>query len=162
MSSSNFFYVGRNDDYELYESSNSSKKYNYSEEALKGVLEVSKLSQAFFSQQNIAILQKKLKSEVYRLTNKKIILEVDQDEKDLVLAMRAIYIEHAKHLDTNITEQINELNMLTVNYVIPDMMNAIKQQYGFLKDQNTPLNPIDRPLNVHSGKNILATAPCFM
>lgn len=158
---SNYYYVGKDEDYELYQTS-SNRKYNYSAEVLKGVFEVSKLSETFFSQRNIATLQKKIKLEVYRLTNKKIILEVDQDEKDLVLAMRAIYIEHAKHLETHIAEQINELNTLTVKYILPDMINSIKQHYGLMKDQNTPLNPIDRPMNSNSGKNVLPTAPCFM
>jgi energy-converting hydrogenase A subunit M len=96
------------------------------------------------------------------MTKGKVRIQVDQDENDLILAMRANFFEHARHLPDNIVRQTKELNDKTIEYIMPDVMTRIKQQYGYMKDINKPLDPIARPVNVHNGKNILSSAPCFM
>jgi hypothetical protein len=116
-----------------------------------------KLSVTYFSDKNIAKIQEMIKISVYRESKGKFRLDVDQDESDLLVTMRYIYIEHALHLPTHIKEQVNVLNKKTINYIVPDMLTNIKQQYMYLKDISEPIKTIDRPLNVSSRKQLPST-----
>lgn len=117
------------------------------------------LSLMYFSQENIDRIQRHIKSEVRRLSNGKYKLDVDQDEFDLLIIMRAVFLEHAKHIPTHIVRQVKELNKQTIDYLIPDVMTNIKQSIGYLRDITTPLQPLDHPLNVNRGGR--KTLPSF-
>lgn len=124
-------------------------------DAMRQRFEDHDLSQIYYSKENIRRIQKELKKEIYIRTNGKFLLEVDQDENDLIVAMRAVYYEHAKFRPTKIIQQIKTLNKLTVEYIVPDMITELKQEYEYLREINKPLRPIARPINVHSGKQTL-------
>ena len=64
--------------------------------------------------------------------------------------MRAVFIEHSRFLPNKIIRQIKELNRLTVEYIVPDMITEIKQTYGYIKEINEPLKPLPRPMNVNN------------
>lgn len=102
----------------------------------------------FFSERNIKRLQKQIKREIFERSNHKYRLEEDQEIADLLVAMRGVYQMHGKFLPMNFVHQVKDLNKKTINFVIPDMITQIKQYYGYLKDVNEPLKPIDRPMNV--------------
>ena len=117
------------------------------------------VSKLYFSKENIKRLQKQIKREILRESNGKFIVKIDQDELDLLIAMRAVFFENAKNLPTHIVRQVKELNTQTLDYIIPDMMTNIKQQIGYIKDISGPTNPIDRPLNVNrAGRKTLPSA----
>lgn len=109
----------------------------------------------FFSKENIKLLQKLIKKNIYYLTEKKFILDTDQDENDLIVAMRAVYLHESENLPNNFDMQINKLNKHVLQYIIPDMIVQIKQEYSYLKEINEPINPIPLPINVNNGKNSL-------
>ena len=44
--------------------------------------------------------------------------------------------------------QVKKLNIKVINYLYPDLMTNIKQEYYYVKEINEPLKPIDRPINV--------------
>lgn len=114
------------------------------------------VGELFFSENNINRLQKKIKDEIYERTKHKIVLDEDQDSGDLIIAMRAVYQMKGKFIKQNIVHQVKELNKILVNYVVPDMITEIKQYYGYLKDINEPIKPIDRPMNVsNAGRKTL-------
>jgi hypothetical protein len=129
---------------------------NMGEVVLKGVMECSKLSDLFFSDKNIQRIQKKLKVEVFNRTNGKYILDADQDKTKLALIMRNIYLEYALNQPKNLVRQTKKLNKLTVDAVVPGIITNIKQYYGYIKDINQPLKPMNRPVNMNSaGRNSL-------
>lgn len=97
-------------------------------------------------------IQKKLKLEVYKRTNGQYRLDADQDDSDLLIAMRAVYFEEAKNLPDKVIHQVKILNDHVVERVTPEMITAIKQEYGYLKEINEPLKPMDRSINVNTGK----------
>ncbi len=113
------------------------------------------LSQIYYSKENMRRIQKMLKKEIYTKTNGKFLIEVDQDENDLLVAMRAVYYEHAKFRPTKIIQQVKQLNKMTVDFIVPDMITELKQEYEYLREINRPLRPIPRAVNVHSGKQTL-------
>lgn len=110
----------------------------------------------FFSSDNIRRVQKQIKNAIYEKTNQKYKLEEDQDSSDLVVAMRAMYMEQGKYREESPVRQVKQLNKRVVDFVVPDMITEIKQYYGYLKDINEPLKPIDRPMNVcNAGRRTL-------
>jgi hypothetical protein len=148
------------DNDKFQENKNSKANYycgNKSSLALRSVqMENTKVSELLFSSENIDRLQKKIKSEVLRLSNNKYKLEEDQDEMDLILAMRAVFLDYGKNLNTNIVRQVKKLNEQIINYIMPDLMTNIQQAYGYNKFINEPLKPIARPMNVsHAGRKTL-------
>jgi hypothetical protein len=108
------------------------------------------VSLLYFSDENMARIQKQIKSEIFRLSNGTFKLDADQDEKDLLLAMRYIYIDKARNLPTHIVRQVKILNRQLLDYIIPDIMTNIKQHYNYLKEISQPIRPLDQPLNVNN------------
>jgi hypothetical protein len=112
------------------------------------------VSLLFFSDENIARIQKQIKREVFRLSNGTFKLEADQDEQDLWISMRYIYIEYGKNLPTHIVRQVKILNRHLLNFLLNDneggIMTNIKQHYEYLKEISRPIRPLDQPLNVNN------------
>lgn len=132
------------------------KNYNNMQaDALKGIQSESELSKLFFSDTNMKRLQKKIKQEVFKRTNGKFRLDTDQEQQDLFIVMRAIYMEHARFLPNNTVRQVKRLNEKVITETIFSVITNIKQYYGYLKEINKPLDPIPRPLNLNKGRKIL-------
>jgi hypothetical protein len=106
------------------------------------------VGEVFFSEQNIKRIQKMIREEVYKQTRHQYILEEDQDTADLLIAMRAVYQSDGKFIKDHVVSQVKVLNKKLISYIIPDMITEMKQHYGYIKDINEPLKPIDRPMNV--------------
>lgn len=108
------------------------------------------VARAFFSKQNVRLMQCKIKQSIYNETKGKVILEEDLDESDLLIAMRALYLQEGRFLPDNVDKidhQVKRLNLKVINYIIPDIITNIKQQYYYIKEINSPIKPIDRPIN---------------
>ena len=128
--------------------------------ALRSVrMENTPLSELYFSKENIKRIQNQIKKEIFRLSNKKFKLVVDQDESDLLLAMRAVFLDNANHLPTHIVRQVKDLNKKLIDYIIPDMITNIKQHNGYIKEINKPIIPLPQPINVNNAGR--KTLPSF-
>lgn len=110
----------------------------------------SALMKEFFCDKNIKRLQKKMKREIYERSDGQFKMEVDQDKGEVLIIMEEIYTEHARNLPNGIKRQTKRLNQLFIDSVIPNMMTAIKQYYGYIKDISSPIEPIPRPMNVNN------------
>lgn len=108
------------------------------------------LSKLFYSQENMKRIQKKIRQTVFERTKGQYRVDVDQDDQDLLLTMRAVFLEHARFLPFRIIHQVKELNKRVVEYVVPDMITQIKQHYAYIKEINEPIKPIPRPVNVNN------------
>jgi hypothetical protein len=114
----------------------------------------SKVASLYFSVTNIKRLQKQIKKEIYNRSFTKFRLLEDQNVLDLLQVMRAIYKLHAKDLPERVVKQVKILNKQTVQFVSPDIIDAIKQHYGYLNDIKNPIEPIQLPLNVNNSGRI--------
>lgn len=118
--------------------------------ALRGIqVENSPVSLKYFSDENMNRIQSYIKYYVKKISKGKYILEVEQDKSDLLVAMRAVFLEHSKYLPYDIDSQVKELNKKTLKYILPDIITNITQQIGYIKDITQPITPIDRPINVN-------------
>ncbi len=123
---------------------------NLANVVLRGTMEDNDVSRLFFSGENIKRIQKKIKVAVYERSQGKFKLDEDQDESDLIVVMRYIYLDYGKNLQKEIIRQVKILNDMTVNYIIPDLITNIKQYYGYIKDISNPITPMMRPMNTNS------------
>jgi hypothetical protein len=129
---------------------------NLANTVLRGIVEDNEISRLYFSQENINRIQKKIKVAVYERSQGKFKLEEDQDESDLVVVMRAVYLDNCKNLTNQTVRQVKLLNDSTVNYLLPDLLTNIKQYYGYIKDISQPLTPMMRPMGTtNAGRRTL-------
>lgn len=148
-------------DYDMYED-----KYNYSSNGYNvGAKDIfvrnndfseELVGKEFFSESNIKRIQKMIKNEISIRSKGKIILKDDQSVDDLLIVMRTAYLEHGRFIQKNIVHQVKILNKQLIQDIVPSILTEIKQYYGYLRDINGPLNPIDRPMNVsNAGRRTL-------
>lgn len=129
---------------------------NLSHTALKGLAQDSELSKLFFSDENIKRVQRMIREEIFKRTNGEFRLDVDQEQLDLLIVMKAVYTEYARFLPTQIVRQVKRLNEKVITEVVPGILTEVRQYYGYLKEINKPLSPIARPLNAsNKGRLIL-------
>jgi len=88
----------------------------------------------FFSEENMDRIQRQIKREVFRLSRGKYRLVVDQDEFTLLEKMKFVYGDYGKYLPNNIVRQVKKLNEFTLDYIMPSIMTAIKQDQAYLKE----------------------------
>ena len=117
---------------------------------LKSVYEPTPIGELFFSVQNINRIQKMIKFEIFKRTSGKYKLEIDQNETDLLVVMRDIYITCGKNLPYKVIHQVKELNHRTIEKIIPDMISIIKQDDTYIKQLDKPIDPIPLPVCVNN------------
>jgi len=136
---------------------NPSEQINLSNKLNK--FERSPLSDEYFSRENIYRIQKLIKKEINRKSNGNFTMTVDQNENNLLIVMNEIFEKYALNLPNKIRHQTKCLNKLLVSNIVPNMITEIKQQYKYIKEITTPIQPIARPININSGGR--TTLPSF-
>jgi len=136
------------------DNANSNERNNWATEnsiqksLLKSVYTPTPLGEVFFSPDNIKRLQNKIKKSVFIETKGKYKLQVDQNESDLLVVMRAVYIQDSYNAPYRIIHQVKELNEKVINRILPDMISNIKQNEEYLNVIDKPIDPIPLPVNV--------------
>jgi hypothetical protein len=113
-------------------------------EALAGTWEDNVLAQVFFSKENIQIVQNGLRAGVYKASNEKYII-APQNIDTLKIIMRSIYLQYAEHYADKITEQVERLNKLVLDYAIPTVYNETVGYLKYCQDQSTLVVPLEHP-----------------
>jgi hypothetical protein len=108
------------------------------------------LEEYFFSDDNINLINKQLILSIYKKTNNQIKIP-PQSKQSLIIVMRYIYIEYAKHLPYNIAGQIRELNCRVVSEIIPKIITETTQRIDYLKHINNKRTLMPLPINVNKG-----------
>lgn len=121
--------------------------YDMSKDSLRGLQEQTILSKVFFSPENVEILQKRIIASVFYRTNGQFLIE-KQEESDLQVVMRSMFIQHARHWPDDIPKQIHELNNFVVDDVVPGIISQVRAYDGYLERAFGPRQILDRPENV--------------
>jgi hypothetical protein len=103
------------------------------------------LSQTFFSQQNIQIIQNGIRAGVYHKSNGQYTIG-SQDCDSLKIVMRSVYLQHAANQPNNITQQVAELNKIVLNYCIQQVYSEAQGYMKYLDDASTLVVPIAHPI----------------
>lgn len=114
-------------------------------DAMKGNWYNTVLSDAFFSKENIQILQNGIRRGVYEASNKQYIIG-NQSETELKTVMRSIFLQHSKNQKKNIKQQIVELNNLVLEYSIKQAYGEAKSYIKYTKDASSMYEPIPHPV----------------
>ena len=145
--------------FNLYDRIPINQKITSYNDALTGNFEQSNLSRAFFSAENIIIIQNALMAGVYKSSNGRFNIGY-QNEDTIKIIMRSIFLQHSSNLCTNITEQIIELNKIVVDYCIPKLCSEASAYIKYKNDISTLAVPLQRPISTYNN-NVLELKDFF-
>ena len=114
-------------------------------DAMTGNWYDTKLSLVFFSKENIKILQNGIRVGVYNKSNQQYLID-NQNEDELKIIMRSIFLQNSKNLATNITEQITQLNRLVLDYAIVQVYGETEGYMKYKRDASTLVVPLALPM----------------
>ena len=114
-------------------------------ESLTGTWEHNPVERAFFSAENIQTIQNTIKSTIYKLSNNRYVLP-NQNIDNLKIIMRGMYLQYVQHLPNDVPKQIERLNKIVLDYVIPNLYNESIAYEKYIRDQSTLVMPLPLPL----------------
>jgi hypothetical protein len=120
--------------------------YDFKSSAIESIHTTTKLNYAFFSKSNMDIVQNAIRYQVWQRTGKKHVI-ARQSDTELGIIMRAYYLQYGKNLPTDIPEQVQELNNIVIEYLVPKIIIQINQYVSYLNDISTPYKIIEYPTN---------------
>lgn len=126
----------------------------------EGLWDNTSLSNAFFSQKNIQIIQNGIRAGVYKQSNGQYTIG-QQDCDSLKIVMRSVFLQYSANLQTNIKSQINELNQLVLNYCIQQVYSEAQGYMKYLFDASTLVVPIAHPIYSKTNDKELVLKPWF-
>jgi hypothetical protein len=127
-----------------------------------GILEDNMLEKVYFSSGNIQILQNGLRAGVYQMSKDKKIVLPPQNIDNLKIIMRSMYLQYAEHReDISVTSQVETLNKIVLDYVIPTLYNETMGYMKYLEDQSTLVRPLSMPNVVDRDYKQLELKPWF-
>ena len=133
---------------------------NY-KDAMTGNWNDTMLSKAFFSKENIQILQNGIRAGVYEKSNKRFVV-APQNETNLKIIMRSIFLQYAKNNNDSISQQIQHLNKIILDYCIKDVYGEAQSYIKYKNDVNTLAVPLSRPAFVsNKGDKVLELKKWF-
>jgi hypothetical protein len=110
-----------------------------------GQWEDTPLSKAFFSKQNIQIIQNGIRAGVYKKSNQQYVVGL-QDCDSLKVIMRSIFLQHSSNQPYNITQQIEQLNNIVLDYCIFHVYSEAQSYIKYLYDVSTLAVPLSAPV----------------
>lgn len=113
--------------------------------ATEGIWTENYLSQAFFSQQNIQILQNGIRAGVFYRSNGQYKIG-EQDCDALKIVMRSVFLQNSANQENNIPQQIEELNKMVLEYCIQQVYSEAQGYVKYIDDVSTLVIPIAHPV----------------
>ena len=113
--------------------------------ATEGLWDDTYLSQAFFSKENIQILQNGIRAGVFHRSNGQYRIGL-QDCDSLKIIMRSVFLQHSANQTNNITQQITELNKIVLDYSIQQVYSEAQGYMKYIDDVSTLVVPIAHPV----------------
>jgi len=123
-------------------------------EALVGNWQDTTLSKAFFSGQNVQIIQNAIRAGVYHLSKGQYVVSI-QDEDNLKIIMRSTYLQYAANMTNDTTRQIYELNKIVTDYAIKQVYGEAQSYVKYIHDASTMYTPMDRPVQPNNPNKTL-------
>ena len=132
--------------FKMYEKIAIKNKSTPYRDSVAGILEDNLLSRVFFSKENIQIIQNGLRAGVFEMSKDKQIVIPPQNMDNLKIIMRSIYLQYAEHRhDISVTRQVEILNKIVLDYVIPTLFNETIGYLKYIQDQSTLVQPLELP-----------------
>ena len=127
---------------------------------LEGQWDDSTLSNAYFSKENIQIIQNGIRAGVYKQSNNQYVV-APQDCDSLKIVMRSIYLQYSANLPGNVSGQIEALNQMVLNFCIQQVYSEAKGYMKYLSDASNMYVPIAHPVLAKDDDKELVLKPWF-
>ena len=127
---------------------------------LEGQWDDSNLSNAYFSKENIQIIQNGIRAGVYKQSNNQYVVG-PQDCDSLKIVMRSIYLQYSANLPGNVSGQIEALNQMVLNFCIQQVYSEAKGYMKYLSDASNMYVPIAHPVLAKDDDKELVLKPWF-
>ena len=111
----------------------------------EGLWTSNSLSDAFFSQENIQIIQNGIRAGIYKKSNGQYVIG-PQDCEPLKIIMRSVFLQHSANQINNIPQQIVELNKIVLDYCIQQVYSEAQGYMKYIDDVSTLVVPIAHPV----------------
>ena len=128
--------------------------------ATEGLWGATPLSQAFFSQHNIQIIQNGIRAGVYRRSNGQYVIG-QQDCDSLKIIMRSVFLQYSANQSTNYQQQIEALNKIVLDYCIQQVYSEAQGYMKYIDDASTLVVPISPPVMADSNDRQLEMKSWF-
>ena len=126
----------------------------------EGLWNETPLSQAFFSQENIQIIQNGIRSGVYKRSNGQYVIG-DQDCDSIKIIMRSVFLQYSANKPSSIPQQIIELNNIVLNYCIQQVYSEAQGYMKYMDDVSTLVVPIAHPVQASNNDRQLELKSWF-
>lgn len=126
----------------------------------EGLWNATPLSQAFFSQENIQIIQNGIRSGVYKRSNGQYVIG-DQDCDSIKIIMRSVFLQYSANKSSSIPQQIIELNNIVLNYCIQQVYSEAQGYMKYIDDVSTLAVPIAHPVQASNNDRQLELKSWF-
>ena len=111
----------------------------------EGLWDDTMLSTVFFSYENIQLIQNGIRAGVYKRSNGQYTIG-QQDCDALKIIMRSIFLQYAANKGQHISEQVEALNQMVLNYCIQQVYGEAQGYLKYLDDASTLVVPIAPPV----------------
>jgi hypothetical protein len=128
--------------------------------ATEGLWSENSLSNAFFSLQNIQIIQNGIRAGVYKRSNGQYLI-APQDCDSLKIVMRSVFLQNAANQPTNISQQVDQLNKMVLEYCIQQVYSEAQGYMKYINDVSTLVVPIAHPVMADNTDRELVLKPWF-
>jgi hypothetical protein len=118
------------------------------------------LSRVFFSAENMQIIQNGLRAGVYNMSNREIVIP-PQNVDQLRIIMRSIYFQFAEHRLENVKGEVERLNKLVLDEVVPKVYGEAVGYLKYMQDQSSLVVPMELPLRHDRNYKQLELKPWF-
>ena len=103
------------------------------------------LSKVYFSRENIQIIQNGIRAGVYEKSNQQYTVS-QQDCDTIKIIMRSIFLQHSANQLQNISQQIQQLNQIVLDYCIFHVYSEAQSYIKYLHDVSTLAVPLSTPV----------------
>ena len=128
--------------------------------ATEGLWSQTPLSQAFFSQQNIQIIQNGIRAGVYNRSNGQYVIG-PQDCDSLKIVMRSVFLQYSANQPNNYQQQITQLNKTVLEYCIQQVYSEAQGYMKYVDDASTLVVPLAHPVMTSNNDRQLELKPWF-
>jgi len=111
----------------------------------EGLWDNTDLSNAFFSKENINIIQNGIRAGVYHKSKGQYTIG-PQDCDSLKIIMRSIFLQYSANFKNDVIEQVKQLNQMVLNYCIQQVYGEAQGYMKYINDVSTLAVPIAHPV----------------
>ncbi len=121
---------------------------DFTTDMLRGNWEENAVSKAYFSGDNLKLIQNAIRRTVFERSQPKGYVIDDQSVDELKMIMRAIYYTYGRNLPFDTDGQVKELNGRVVEWSVPHILSAVDHYMYYLEDISHMPVPLQQPMNL--------------